>query len=74
MDDERIIGLYWKRGREAIAETAAKYGKLCFFISRNILASSEDSEEVVNDTYLALWNAIPEEHPSRFSVFIGRIT
>ena len=74
MDDERIIELYWNRNQDAIAETSTKYGKLCFFISRNILSSSEDSEEVDNDTYLALWNAIPEKHPSRFSVFISRIT
>ena len=74
MDDERIIELYWKRNQDAITETSMKYGKLCFFISKNILSNSEDSEEVVNDTYLALWNAIPEKHPSRFAVFISRIT
>ena len=74
MDDEKNIELYWKRDQEAISETSSKYGKLCFFISQNILSSSEDSEEVVNDTYLALWNAIPDKNPSRFSVFISRIT
>ena len=28
----------------------------------------------MNDTYLGLWNAIPKERPSPFSVFASRIT
>ena len=74
MNDEKIIELYWNRNDNAIHETSTKYGRLCFFISQNILSSIEDCEEVVNDTYLALWNAIPTENPRRFSVFISRIT
>lgn len=74
MEDEKIIGLYWNRKDEAILETSTKYGKLCFFIANNILASHEDSEECVNDTYLGVWNAIPDQRPSRFSVFVSRIT
>lgn len=74
MEDEKIIGLYWNRKEEAISETSSKYGKLCFFIANNILASHEDSEECVNDTYLGVWNAIPVQRPSRFSVFVSRIT
>lgn len=73
MEDEKIIELYWDRKEEAIQETASKYGRLCFFIARNILASSEDSEECVNDTYLGVWNAIPSQRPDRFSVFVSRI-
>ena len=74
MEDEKIIGLYWDRNEDAIVETSSKYGKLCFLIANNILANHEDSEECVNDTYLGLWNAIPEQRPSRFSVFVSRIT
>lgn len=74
MEDEKIIELYWERNEDAIAETSSKYGKLCFFIANNILANREDSEECVNDTYLGLWNAIPRQRPTRFSVFVGRIT
>lgn len=74
MEDEKIIGLYWDRNEDAIIETSSKYGKLCFLIANNILANHEDSEECVNDTYLGLWNAIPQQRPSRFSVFVSRIT
>ena len=73
MDDEKIIELYWQRNEDAITETASKYGKLCRFITGNILTSDRDCEEVVNDTYLAVWNAIPRQRPSRFSVFLSRI-
>ena len=73
MDDEKIIELYWQRNEDAITETASKYGMLCRFITGNILASDRDCEEVVNDTYLAAWNAIPRQRPSRFSVFLSRI-
>lgn len=73
MEDREIIGLYWARNEDAIRETSSKYGKLCFRIANNILANHEDSEECVNDTYLGLWNAIPEQRPTRFSVFISRI-
>lgn len=74
MDDDRIVELYWKRKEEAIKETSLKYGRLCTYIAKNILSSHEDSEECVNDTYLAVWNAIPNERPNRFSAFVSRIT
>ena len=74
MEDDGIIELYWERKENAIKETALKYGKLCTYIARNILSSYEDSEECVNDTYFAVWNAIPKERPNRFSAFISRIT
>ena len=54
MEDEKIIGLYWERSEDAIAETASKYGRLFFRIADNILSDQEDSEECVNDTYLGL--------------------
>lgn len=74
MDDDKIIELYWQRQEAAIKETSLKYGGLCTRIARNILSSYEDSEECVNDTYFAVWNAIPSQKPSIFSAFIGRIT
>ena len=73
MEDRQIIELYWKRAEDAIRETDVKYGRLCHYIAQNILASPEDSEECVNDTWLGLWNAIPPQRPSRLSAFVGRI-
>ena len=64
MDDKSIIDLYLDRSEQAISETSVKYGKYCFSIAFNILSDKEDSEESVNDTYLAAWNNIPPRVPS----------
>ena len=74
MDDKEIIDLYWARDEGAIRETAMKYGRLCARIAGNILAIKEDCEECVNDTYFAVWNAIPDKRPNKFLAFIGKIT
>ena len=74
MDDARIVALYWERSDEAIPETASKYGSYLASISQNILASREDAEECVNDTYHDAWNAMPPHRPSILSTFLGKIT
>ncbi len=74
MEDQQIIDLFWNRKETAVSETDAKYGKLCLSIARNIIASPEDCEECVNDTYFSVWNAIPTQRPRYFSSFLCRIT
>ena len=74
MEDRQIIELYWERAEEAIRETDVKDGGLCRYIAQNILASPEDSEECVNDTWLQTWNAIPPQRPACLGGFVGRIT
>lgn len=74
MDDKEIIELYLARQERAIAETDGKYGKYCYSIANNILTSAEDSQECVNDTWLAAWNNIPPRLPSVLATFLGKIT
>ncbi|MGC2872092.1 RNA polymerase sigma factor [Ihubacter sp. rT4E-8] len=74
MEDSRIVDLYWQRDEGAISATAEKYSKYCNHIAYNILYSSEDAEECVNDTYLRAWNAIPPHRPVQLSTFLGKIT
>lgn len=73
MEDKQIVDLYWARAENAISETADKYGKYCHYIAYNILHNNEDSEECVNDTYLAAWNAMPDKRPDKLSAFLGKI-
>jgi len=73
MDDEQIVNLYWNRKENAINETANKYGRLCRSIAMNILGNVPDAEECENDTYLALWNAIPSTRPNSFSAFLSTV-
>ena len=56
MEDTQILDLYFSRSEQAIQETDAKYGGYCYKIAYGILASREDSEESVSDTYLCAWN------------------
>ena len=74
MEDKAIIDLYWTRSENAISQTALKYGAYCYTIAFNILSNREDSEESVNDTYLAAWNTIPPKRPGILSAFLGKIT
>ncbi len=68
-----ILDLYRNRDETAIEETAKKYGRLCHSVAYNILANNADAEECTNDTYLALWNAIPPEQPRNFKAFVCKI-
>ena len=73
MDDNRIIDLYFDRNQLAIGITADKYGSYCMKISMNILEDTSDSEEVVNDTYMQVWNSIPPQKPQSLMAYIARI-
>lgn len=74
MEDSIIVDLFWARSEQAIAETASKYGKYCHAIANNILQSSEDADESVNDTYLGAWNSLPPNRPSILRTYLGKIT
>lgn len=74
MEYLQIIELYFERNENAVKETDAKYGRLCFRVANNILKNNEDSEECVNDTYLSTWNQIPPTKPNNFMAFLCKIT
>ncbi|MCR5267540.1 MAG: sigma-70 family RNA polymerase sigma factor [Lachnospiraceae bacterium] len=73
MQDHEIVALYWDRNENAIVQTNTKYGAYCRKIAMNIVASAEDSEECVNDTYLSAWNSMPEERPALLAPFLAAI-
>lgn len=43
-------------------------------IAVNILGDYQESEQSVNDTYLAAWNSMPDNRPDILSVYLGKIT
>jgi len=73
MEDIKILELFHLRNERALAETDVKYGRRCRSIAFDILHNREDTEECVDDTYLALWNNIPPDCPNNFSAYIYRI-
>ena len=74
MQDNLIIDLFFARNEQAIAETQQKYGHYCKTVAMNILHDDSDSEECVNDTYLAAWNSIPPSRPERLGAYLARLT
>ena len=73
MEDIRILQLLWERSENAVAALAARFGKRLYRTALNILSVPEDAEEAVNDTYLALWDAIPPARPDPLGAFVYRV-
>ena len=74
MEDLEIVELYFKRSETAVLETDRKYSAFLHKVAYNILRSSRDTEEIVNDTYMGAWNAIPPTRPNNLKHFLSRIT
>lgn len=74
MQDHEIIDLYFARDERAILNTEQKYGSYCKTVAMNILHDDSDSDECVNDTYLAAWNSIPPQKPERLGAYLAKLT
>ena len=73
MEDTKIIDLYFARSEAAIDETAKKYGSYLSAIAGSNLHRREDTEEAVNDVYLAAWNSMPPNRPRVLKYYLARI-
>lgn len=73
MEDKQIVALLQQRSEDALHALAEKFGQRLTSLARNILDDEEDARECVNDTYLALWNAIPPEEPDPLSAYAFRV-
>jgi len=74
VEDGKIVLLFFERNEIAIGETQKKYGAYLHKIAYNILNDLQDSQESVNDTYLAAWNSIPPHKPQILSTYLGKLT
>lgn len=73
MQDKLIIELYFNRDESAISSTTEKYGNYLFKIAFNILGNEEDVNEVLNDSYLSVWNSIPPNNPVTLSSYLVKL-
>ena len=73
MEDRAIIKLLFDRAEAAIDALAMRFGARLHQIAMNILCSARDAEECVNDTYLALWDAIPPQRPDPLCAYTYRV-
>ena len=72
MEDKKIVKLLFAREENAISELITRFGKQLHRIAYNILENFADAEECINDTYLALWNAIPPVSPNPLAPYVYR--
>jgi len=72
MEDKKIVQLLFARAENAISELSARFGHQLHRIAYNILENPSDTEECLNDTYLALWNAIPPVSPDPLAPYVYR--
>ena len=73
MEDEQIIGLFFARDEQAIAELKMKYGSRCLGIAEHILQNREDAEECVSDALVRVWNSVPPNRPNQLSAYLAAL-
>lgn len=73
MTDTEIIDLFFERSEQAITELEKRHGNPVRKVAYNILCNVQDTEECVNDTWLAAWNSIPPQIPEKLCTFVCRI-
>ncbi len=67
--DSEILDMFFSRDQKAVDSVADRYGKLFRRIAFNITRDDMTADEVLNDTYLALWNSIPPERPGDLAAY-----
>ncbi len=73
MEDQQILDLLWARAEQAIQALAQRFGRQLTGMAKNLVGSEQDAHECVNDTYLAVWNAIPPRRPEPLTPFVLRV-
>ena len=73
LTDRDIIEMLENRNEEALRALEEKYGAYCYAIAFNVLSNAEDSKEIVNDSFLDLWNSVPPAKPERLHAYLGTI-
>ena len=73
MEDLEIVEMFLARDEMAIAQTKNKYSSLLRHIAMGILSDDRDAEEVLSDTYMAIWDTIPPKKPENLGAYSCRI-
>lgn len=72
MEDKSIISMLLARAEGAIEALVQRFEKQLYHTAMNILENREDALECVNDTWLALWSAIPPAQPDPLAPYVQR--
>ena len=72
MDEKKLLSMLLSRDQQVIPALKDQFGERIYFTALNILGSIRDAQECVNDTLLALWNAIPPNQPTPLEGYVYR--
>lgn len=72
-NDSEILALIYDRNEQGLEMLQSEYGAYCMTIAMNILGSTEDAEECVNDAIFAVWKNTTQVRPQNLKIYIGRI-
>lgn len=73
IEDAKIIDLFFDRDEAGIEEARRKYGGRLFVTAKNIVISTEDAEECVNDALFKAWQTIPPLRPDMLGAYLTKI-
>lgn len=72
-DDKTIITMLNARDEDALRGISRLYGALCIKIAGDILGSTEDAEECMNDALLTVWNTVPPAKPDNLRAYLVKL-
>jgi len=68
LDDKQLVSAIVDRDADAIAELFERYAGMLTALSRRILNDPADTEEILQETFLQVWNQAARYDPKRSSV------
>ena len=72
MTEAEIMSMLWERSENVLYAIEKEYGYLLRKLIYQIVLDNQDMEECLNDTYMAVWNAIPPNRPDYLKAYICR--
>ncbi len=73
IEDNTIISLFFSRNEKALYACRDKYGSYIGTILNKILKNKEDTEECLDDVWMAAWNSIPPTVPHSLQFYLAGI-
>lgn len=72
MTDMEIMESLESRQSLGLRQLEALYGSYCLAIAKKILGDEQEAQQVVNDTWMQVWCAIPPARPENLRLYVGR--
>jgi RNA polymerase sigma-70 factor (ECF subfamily) len=67
-DDKELVRAIVERKQEAVAELYDRFSSLLMALAYRVLGNGQDAEEILQETFLQVWNQAARYDPSRSSV------